>query len=208
MAVSDNRPLLIQFAREPVPGAVKTRLIPALGAAGACALHEALVWHTCRNLLALGHARVQLWVAGDPLHPLFQRCRDAGVESLHAQQGQDLGERMAAALRRGLDESPRVLLVGSDCPGLDADYLHQALTLLAAFPLVLGPARDGGYVLVGARQPVDALFREVPWGSDEVLQCSLENARRAGWAVGLLPERVDIDRPQDLSSCPVDLLPG
>lgn len=201
-----NHSLLIQFAREPVAGAVKTRLIPALGAVGACELHQALVLQTCRDLLAVGTARVQIWVAGDPAHPLFLRCRDAGVSGLYRQQGQDLGERMADAIRRGLQQASRVILVGSDCPQLDPAYLRGALAALAETPVVLGPARDGGYVLVGARQPVDALFRNVPWGSEQVLAVTRANARSAGWTVTLLEERVDIDWPADLVHC-AGLLP-
>lgn len=198
--------LLIQFARAPQPGAVKTRLIPSLGAEGACNLHQALVRHTCQQLLQVPEARVQLWVAGDTGHALFTDCLAAGVESVHAQRGADLGERMAAALREGLASAARVLLVGSDCPGLDPAFLGQALARLENYPVVLGPARDGGYVLVGSRQPVDALFDGVPWGSDRVLVRSLINAREAGWEVGLLPGRVDIDRPEDLLHCPAQLL--
>lgn len=204
-SIPGENSLLIQFAREPVVGAVKTRLIPALGPVGACQLHEALVWQTCRNLLAVEGAEVQLWVAGDTAHPLFGRCREAGASGLHRQRGSDLGERMADALRRGLQQASRVLLVGSDCPGLDPDYLGSALAALARTPVVLGPAVDGGYVLVGARQPVDALFRNVRWGSGEVLAVSQANARAAGWEVTLLDERADVDRPADLVHC-ADLL--
>lgn len=198
--------LLIQFAREPRPGAVKTRLMPALGAEGACRLHRALVWHACQQLLQVPGARVQLWVAGDTGHALFTNCLAAGVEAVCAQRGTDLGQRMAAALRQGLADASRVLLVGSDCPALDPAYLALALARLDEYPVVLGPARDGGYVLVGVRQPVDALFAGVPWGGERVLAHSLRNAQRAGWAVGLLPEQVDIDRPEDLRHCPPQLL--
>ena len=196
--MADADALLIQFAREPVPGRVKTRLVPALGESGACELHTELVTHTCQQLLSTRLGRVELWVDGDVRHPLFLRCLDDGVCSVHRQQGEDLGARMLFALSDGLSRADKVLLVGSDCPSLDAGYLQAALEELDDIDSVIGPAEDGGYVLIGATAVHEALFRGINWGASTVLEETLSIARRIGLGVALLDPRPDIDRPEDL----------
>ncbi|MCB1709492.1 MAG: TIGR04282 family arsenosugar biosynthesis glycosyltransferase, partial [Halioglobus sp.] len=152
MAADRDGCLLIQFAREPVAGAVKTRMIPQLTPQQACDLHSELVLWTAGRLAAARLGRVELAVAGDRGHALFQRCLGLGVAGLSAQRGADLGERMHNALLDGLTRFERVLLVGSDCPGIDRAYLVQALAALEQAEVVLGRAEDGGYVLIGARR--------------------------------------------------------
>ncbi len=166
--------LLIQFAREPVEGAVKTRLIGALSPAQACELHCELVWRTCTTLLATGLGDVELAVAGSTGHPLFADCLEQGVRRLTRQRGEDLGERMYNAIADGLARYERVLLVGSDCPGIDAAYLEEALRALDSVPVVLGPALDGGYVLIGACRVERGLFSDIPWGGDTVYAQTLQ----------------------------------
>ena len=190
--------LLIQFARTPVRGGVKTRLVPALGEAGACELHAELVRHSCRQLLDAALGPVELWVSGDQRHTLFAECLRMGASSVREQQGDDLGERMLQALQDGLERFGRVLLVGSDCPGLDAGYLQDAADALAETPLVFGPALDGGYVLVGATAVCSELFTDIAWGEASVLTATLARADALGWPVATLAPRADIDRPEDL----------
>ncbi|QIB67242.1 TIGR04282 family arsenosugar biosynthesis glycosyltransferase [Kineobactrum salinum] len=197
MAASSNT-LVQQFARAPRVGAVKTRLQPPLTASAACALHCELVRWTSATLGAAGFGEVELWVTGSPDDALFQDCLDLGMAAIRQQQGRDLGARMLFALDHGLARYPQVLLVGSDCPGLDADYLHRAATALQHSELVLGPARDGGYVLLGARRPVAPLFTDMPWGTDRVLAQTLQWARSMGLVTTLLEPLTDIDRPADL----------
>ena len=190
--------LLIQFARSPVRGGVKTRLVPALGEQGACDLHITLVRHTCRQLLDAALGPVEIWVSGDNQHPLFADCLTLGASGLREQQGEDLGERMYRALQDGLRRFRRVLLVGSDCPALDPDYLKSAADTLDDVPVVFGPALDGGYVLVGARDIDRELFRGIAWGGPSVLASTLQRADALGCAVATLNSRPDIDRPEDL----------
>lgn len=190
--------LLIQFAREPVEGAVKTRLIGELGPRGACQLHCELVQWTCNTLLAAELADVELAVAGSTGHALFAACLARGVQRLTRQRGEDLGERMYNAMVDGLARYQRVLLVGSDCPAIDASYLEQALRALDRVPVVLGPALDGGYVLIGARQVESGMFRGVPWGGDTVYAQTLLRLRDLGLPWAELPALADIDRPADL----------
>jgi len=190
--------LLIQFARAPREGHVKTRLVSHLGSAGACELHRELTLWTCRQLVASALGPVELWVAGDTGDPLFARCCAAGVVRIAAQRGNDLGQRMHDALRDGLSRFRSVILVGSDCPGIDKTYLHKAVTALCQAPVVVGPATDGGYVLIGARSISDVVFTGIPWGGDGVFAATLDALARAGLGWVALPALTDIDRPSDL----------
>lgn len=194
--------LLIQFAREPVEGAVKTRLIGALSPGQACELHCALVRRTCDTLLAAGLGDVELAVTGSIGHPLFTACLEQGVRGLTRQCGGDLGERMYNAMADGLARYERVLLVGSDCPAIDAAYLEEALRSLDHVPVVLGPALDGGYVLIGGRRVEPDLFSGISWGGDRVYVQTQERLRALGLRWAELPALADIDRPADLVHWP------
>jgi len=193
-------PVLLQFAREPRPGAVKTRMLPHLSPEEACDLHRELVRWTCRQLLDSGLGEVHLWVAGDAQDPLFVECLDMGVAGVSVQRGADLGERMYRALAEGLGDGAAAILVGSDCPALSPAYLELARGGLSRADVVIGPAEDGGFVLVGARRLHRAMFDGVRWGSGEVLARTLDNLRDCGLAVELLPTLWDVDRPGDLAA--------
>lgn len=194
-----ERVLLQQFAKAPEPGRVKTRMQARLSAAEACALHEELVRWTCETLHASALGGVELWVAGDPGHALFRECAALGQIALRMQAtAGDLGVRMCEALNDGLARADRVLLVGSDCPALSGGYLQEALVALDEADLVLGPALDGGYVLIGANKPVDPVFVDIGWGSSRVLEQTLARASAAGIGVSELQALQDIDRPEDL----------
>lgn len=199
MAASAGSCLLLQFAREPVAGAVKTRMMPHLSASEACDLHcELVFWTTC-TLLDAGVGPVELAVAGAPQNPLFARCRDRGVAAVGGQRGDGLGERMYRAMADGLLRFERVILVGSDCPGIDGEYLSRAVRALDTAEVVLGPALDGGYVLVGAQKAVpQEMFEGVVWGSDTVLATTRERLQELAVAWTELPPLADIDRPEDL----------
>lgn len=190
--------LFIQFAREPVPGAVKTRMLPQLSPAQACELHSELVLWTCNRLVEAELGPVEIAVAGGPDHALFQRCRELGATGITRQRGSDLGERMHNAICDGLSRYRQVVLVGSDCPALDGAYLRQALVALEDAPLVFGPAEDGGYVLVGARAISPEVFRDISWGTEQVYSQTCDRLRRAGLGWGELATLADIDRPEDL----------
>jgi len=125
--MAERKPLhLVQFAREPVPGRVKTRMQPALGPDGACELHRELTLWTLRTLCASDIGSVELSVAGDVGHPFFDECATQGEFALTTQPEGDLGARMYAALSANLARAHKVILVGSDCPAIDGEYLHYA----------------------------------------------------------------------------------
>jgi len=175
--------LLVQFAREPRPGHVKTRMLPHLSAHQACDLHRELVLWTCARLVESGLGEVEVCVAGDTQDPLFDRCRSLAAARVSAQAGEDLGARM---------------LVGSDCPALSAGYLWRAAAALEEAPVVIGPAVDGGYVLIGATRIEAAVFAGIVWGGSEVFAATRRNLDAAGIDYRSLPALADVDRPDDL----------
>lgn len=198
------------FTKPPTPGRVKTRLIPALDAHGAAALHERMLVRTLETVLATG-ASAALWVAGDPTDRALQRCCGRFAFPMQEQVGTDLGKRMAAALRASLQAHPKVLLIGTDCPALTAAHLLDAAERLEGdTEAVFIPAQDGGYVLVGmcatsnARLDMlmQAAFEDVPWSTEKVMRVTRSrlSAQRIGWAE--LPPLWDVDRPEDLARWP------
>jgi rSAM/selenodomain-associated transferase 1 len=191
--------LLIQFARAPVPGRVKTRMLPELSEAAACELHRALVLWTCRRLVGSRIGPVQLAVTGAPADPLFRQCTTIGASAILVQRGRDLGERMHHALAEGLREYAKVVVVGSDCPAIDGAYVSRARDALDGSPVVLGPAVDGGYVLVGLTAPLPGLFEAMPWGTGKVLAETRRRLRAMHLIWAELEPLADIDEPRDLA---------
>ena len=198
MGAEPGAALLIQFARAPEAGAVKTRMLPYLSPQQACDLHCELVSWTCRRLTSACLGAVELAVAGETGASLFRECRASGVSAIYRQSGGDLGERMYRAMLGGLSRYDRVILVGSDCPWIDRAYLQSALEGLDEAPLVLGPALDGGYVLIGAREVRPELFARISWGTEAVLTQTRERLEELGWRWRELPALGDVDRPEDL----------
>jgi len=187
------------FARAPVEGEVKTRLIPVLGARGAAELHRRLMDETLRRACAARDATVQLWVAGDPAHPFVQECAGRFGIAVHRQLGADLGARMGHAFAHALDGGAgRCILIGCDCPAQTVQDLEQAAEALRRHELVLQPARDGGYVLLGLTRPRPQLLEDVQWGSARVTAQTLQRAAALGLAPHLLRALPDLDGPEDL----------
>jgi uncharacterized protein len=195
----DKPPVLfIQFARAPVLGSVKTRLRPAISSTQALALHLQLLRRTAITLLDSGLAEVELWLSDSSHHPDITALAAKGLPT-RVQSGEGLGQRMCAAISAGLSGADKVVLVGSDCPGIDSNYLKEALAELETNDVVLGPASDGGYVLIAARRCSHKLFANVNWGSEWVLQQTISNLETLGWTYSLLEVLDDIDRPEDLA---------
>ena len=192
---------ILVFAKAPEPGLVKTRLIPALGPEGAAALAERLLEHTLKAAASVRSAVLELHGTPDIRHPVFRRLAARYKAVLHAQAGADLGERMAAAMEGALGRRRQVVLIGSDCPLMDAAYLEEAFSTLAVgYDMVLGPAEDGGYVLIGGVRPLPPLlFQGIAWGTEEVLSQTRERIRHLGVQCRELEPRPDLDRSEDLS---------
>ncbi len=187
------------FAKAPIPGQVKTRLVPRLGEEGAARLHAGLLRRIVAELGGAGLCPVQCWCAPDTRHKLFTELAARHGVSLERQSGADLGARMFHAACVALGDSDRVILVGADCPGLGVDYLGLALDgLEEGVDAVLGPAEDGGYVLLGLRRAARQLFEDMPWGTGQVLAATRHRLRELGWHWRELPALWDVDRPEDL----------
>ena len=195
-----TRSRIAVFAKAPVAGEVKTRLIPALGEHGAAALHRALVMHAIENAAGAGIGPVELWCAPDAGHSFFAECRRRHGVTLIAQGEGDLGARMRGAFEKMLGEAGRALLVGSDLPPMTPDYLRAADAALAqGHDAVLGPAEDGGYALLGLSRVGAGLFENIRWSASDVLAVTRSRIAGLGWRHLELPTLWDVDRPEDLN---------
>lgn len=185
-------PKLSIFARLPVPGKVKTRLIPAVGEEGAARIYARLLAQTVEVAKESG-LDFELRVTGGEImafHELF------GDDTVVVDQGEgDLGEKMARV------KAP-ALLIGSDCPGVTAPLLQAAAGALDDRRVVLGPANDGGYYLIGFSEPVPFLFEDMEWSTPRVLPETLARLATHGIGPAILPELADIDTAEDLAEWP------
>jgi len=192
---------LIVFTRYPTPGVAKTRLIPVLGPQGAADVQRRMTEHVLREALKVQRrmgAAVEVRFAGGSV-ALMRQWLGHEVDC-RVQEGADLGERMARAFADAFAEGARrAAIVGSDCPSVTAEILHQALDALERGDLVLGPAADGGYYLVGLHRPAPGLFAGMPWGDGSVLDLTLARARERGLRPERLPQLHDVDEPADLA---------
>ena len=188
------------FAKAPQPGRVKTRLIPALGEAGATRLYSGLLRRQIEWISRQTPYAIELWVTPDDRHPLLQELSSKFASRMSLQEGGDLGERMGHATEQALQRHRRVLLLGVDCPALTAFHLQQSVSWLeSGADAVLGPAQDGGYVLLGVNAYHSALFEGHAWGGDHVARTTREAMTRIGWQWRELPPLWDLDRPDDLA---------
>jgi rSAM/selenodomain-associated transferase 1 len=189
---------VLVFARAPLPGGAKSRLVPTLGNWGAARLQRRL---TLRSLRTAAEARCgPLELHGTPRarHAFFERCARDFPLTLHAQRGEDLGERMLNAFRRGLRRHRAVILVGTDCPVLrPADLARAARWLAGGCDAVFAPAEDGGYALIALRRAAPTLFEGIEWGGPSVFSATRERLATLGWRWRALRTVWDVDRPAD-----------
>ena len=191
---------LIVFTRYPEPGTTKTRLIKDLGTQGAADLQRKLAEHTLAQVQFLrkireiepviyftggSKIRMQEWLGPG----LYYREQDSG--SL----GQRLERASASAFKQGIK---RLVIIGTDCPGLHANHITQAFDALYHKDLVLGPAADGGYYLIGMNRENRALFTRIKWGTATVLAETIRAGNKLGLSMVILDTLNDVDRPEDL----------
>ncbi len=194
--------LIVVFAKAPLAGYAKTRLIPALGAQGAADLALRLLNHALDAALGSGLGEVELCCAPDSRHAAFVAAKQMPRLRLTGQGEGDLGERMARAVERGLLQFEKVLLLGTDAPGIDAAVLRSATAALNKHDAVFVPALDGGYVLVGLRRTVRRIFQDMPWSTALVMQSTRERLAQEGIVHAELAPIADIDEPADLRHLP------
>ncbi|MAM70491.1 MAG: flagellar biosynthesis protein FlgB [Gammaproteobacteria bacterium] len=189
---------ILMFTKAPLAGKVKTRLISVLGEQGALNLHLQLMERQLKVLHKSPLCPVQLWLDQEHEHPLF----DSFSGDVKLQSGGNLGDKMLHAARTVLKQAGTVIIIGSDCPDLDEEYLHAALMVLQDkhTDLVLGPAEDGGYVLIGMKQAHPEVFQDIDWGTAVVLQQTLARIEGAGLAQQCLSPLRDVDTREDLAS--------
>ena len=190
----------IVFTRYPQPGKTKTRLIPALGAGGAAELQRQMTEHTLARLVPLRQQEtisVEVRFTGGSRR---QMQRWLGRDLSYFNQGSgDLGARLARAFKRAFDGGIQgAIAVGIDCPGIETATIERAFAALQERDLVLGPAADGGYYLIGLRRFVPQLFADIDWGTDRTLAQTVRIAESLDLSVAYLQTQDDIDRPDDL----------
>ena len=186
---------LIIFVKAPRLGSVKRRLAEKLGAAGACAAYRSIVERLLRELSKL--KEVQLRFTPDDAAGEVKQWQAAGWE-LRPQAGGDLGRRLAAAFNEAFRQGAGwVVIIGSDCPSVTVQDIRKAWKELKGNDVVLGPARDGGYWLIGLREERPELFEGIRWSTEAVLKETLERARRGRLTVKLLRELRDVDTAED-----------
>lgn len=192
---------LIIFTRYPEPGKTKTRLISTLGPEGAATLQKQMTEHTlaqARALKGLLPLSIEVYFAGGDRH-LMESWLGTDLSYQYQSQG-NLGARMAKAFESAFKVNmDRVVTIGTDCPSLDVQLLAKAFQELHQHDLVLGPAIDGGYYLIGLRRSIPELFGEINWGTAEVLQQTVGAAENLDLSIALLTPLADVDRPEDLS---------
>ncbi|MDM7937745.1 MAG: TIGR04282 family arsenosugar biosynthesis glycosyltransferase [Cyanobium sp. CZS 48M] len=199
LALNCGRQQLVVMARWPAAGRCKSRLGAGIGPAAAAGIQRRLSAHTLAVAQQLGGTELVLAVSGLGPRGARRWGLSLGAHRAVLQGNGGLGSRMARQLARAWREgTQQVLLIGTDLPLLARGDLEAALAALASSPLVLGPASDGGYWLIGLRRPQPSLLSGIPWGSAEVLGRTLERAAALGLEPALLAQRSDLDRPMDL----------
>ncbi|ASC70418.1 2-phospho-L-lactate guanylyltransferase [Halomicronema hongdechloris C2206] len=200
---STGQDCLLIFARYPQPGQVKTRLIPALGPVAASDLYRRLAEHTLAQGRALSRYRplsITLWFTGADAAAMTAWL-GANIDYCLQPEG-DLGYRLHWAFEAAFAQGyRRVIAIGTDCPQLDSSLLNQGFRALDHHELVLGPATDGGYYLIGLQRAVAALFQGIPWSTAAVHQQTVAAAEQLGLSHWQLRSLTDVDTPEDLDIC-------
>ncbi|MGZ8908011.1 MAG: TIGR04282 family arsenosugar biosynthesis glycosyltransferase [Methylobacter sp.] len=190
--------ILLIFCKAPIAGQVKTRLQPLLTTEQAVAAHRQLTHLTLERAFQQPLCEVQLYCVPDTRHDFFRQCAKAYPLTLTQQCGDDLGERMLRAFKEALSRYRHAILIGCDCPSLTVDDLQQALIALQnGKDVVVAPAEDGGYVLIGMNVPQPVLFESMSWGNDKVMAETRRRAAMASLDLHELAMQWDIDLPED-----------
>ena len=189
---------LLLLSKAPEPGKVKTRLGSHLGMEAAADIYEKLVHECLTTCVAAKLSPIDIWCDPSPNHPFFQHCSNQYETGLQQQVSGNLGQRMSQAIRSALQFADHVVLIGADCPTLTAADLDAAFyALQAGTDVVLGPAEDGGYYLIGMNRYHPELFVDVPWSTCRVLEVTEKRLRQLQLKWQCLTMRKDIDTAGD-----------
>jgi rSAM/selenodomain-associated transferase 1 len=195
------------FVKSPRAGLVKTRLAESIGAHDAAALYRSMGRQIVARCLDPGRHRTTIWLTPAEEEPNVRAwLLRLEVDEFRVQREAGLDVRLSAAFAHHFAEgATRVVVIGSDCPDVDTTLVRRAFDALRECDLVIGPARDGGYYLIGLRFPTPELFRRVTWSTDLVFRQTMLNAARLGLSATVLPELRDVDTVADARA--LDLLP-
>ena len=188
---------VLVFARAPLAGQAKTRLIPLLGAQGAASVSAQLTRRALRVALDARIGPVELWCAPDCSHPFLTDCAHEFGVTLHPQSAGDIGARMAHAFDHALVRHRRAVLIGADAVSLQPADLQAAAEALHGHDCAFAPAEDGGYLLVALQTPQPALFKGMAWGSEQVWAQTQARGDALGLRCHVLATGYDLDRPDD-----------
>jgi rSAM/selenodomain-associated transferase 1 len=191
---------IVIFAKAPVPGKAKTRLAPALGEAGAAELAHRMLLDSWRQAKAVHVADAELCVDPAPSDDEWQGLLPPGAAPLSSQGKGDLGQRLACAAARVIAGGERVILIGTDCPGLTTRRLTEACRDLESHDAVIHPTFDGGYALLGLRRFAPSIFSGIEWSTASVANATMARIRALGWSLHLGETLRDIDEPADLDA--------
>jgi hypothetical protein len=191
---------LILFAKSPVAGRVKTRLIPDLGEAGAAALAESLIEYTLQRAAECWPGPLRMLVWPDPAHDCFERLRDHYGIEVSLQSGSDLGARMFNALNEAHQRGVAAAVMGCDVPQCPRETYRTAHAFVSQGRSVIGPSVDGGYYLVAVNPPEPACFDNIEWGGGRVFDTTLARAADAGVNLIVLQQLNDIDTVSDIDA--------
>jgi len=196
---------LIIFTRYPEKGKTKTRLIPAIGAEKAAKFQKLMTENTLKKAEKLDpNIRVKIYYAGGN-QTLMEEWLGDKWEFIPQAEG-DLGERMFSAIESNFNITGMpVIVIGIDCQSLTVDFLEKAFLAMDNHDLVIGEAKDGGYYLIGLKEPVKYLFKNMKWGTNTVYQDTLNIAKNYNLSIFNLPILADIDRPEDLVNLPENI---
>lgn len=189
---------LLIFTKSPVLGEVKTRLQPEYSQEQSLELHKKLLLNTLSLTKKLKGLDVELCCTPNRNSLFFLDCENNFPVMLSNQEGVDLGERMAFAFSVALQRHEKVIIIGTDCPAINENYIQQAVQALDDADAVIGPAADGGYVLLGLTKFSAELFRDISWGTDKVLAATRNALNELAWSYKELGIMHDIDRAEDL----------
>ena len=193
-----NKNKLLIFTKSPVLGEVKTRLQPDYSQEQSLTVHKNLLLNTLMKTKEIKEVDIELCCTPDRTTTFFLNCENNFPVSLSNQCGADLGERMAFAFSVALQKYENVVVIGTDCPDISKDYISQAFESLAENNAVIGPAADGGYVLLGLREYSPKIFQSISWGSGSVFVQTENALNELSWSYKELDIMHDVDRPEDL----------
>lgn len=190
---------ILVFTKAPIPGQVKTRLAADIGNAKACEIHKQLVIRTLETVSNSNIPQQELWCSPNGEDPFLREQATYFNCVIQRQQGDDLGQRMAHAFEHALRDAPWAILIGTDCPALTAEDLNQVADLLASGASnVFGPALDGGYYLVGLSQFIPEIFRDVAWGTSQVMNTTRDKVGQLGLPSKEINAYRDVDYLSDI----------